>query len=372
MAQITSWDDVCFPVYAQNANEFFNGKLTVTRLREQMIIVQPPVPKGEGSDVPEGYVPVPPGFAPMPHVVAFQSGNYEFVPNSLIRQVADQVLGAAGIAYSVQGHQYGYTDFRYQLVLEEKPIAIGNPRDVIFAAINIANNYAGTGHLTISGKALEQKRVLYADSFETIPAFSVYRQICQNGLWGWRDVDEMAYLESLSRGEKTRKNWRKQLLSRRGIEAPAQIQPGEQLVEGSSQKSLVDDFRKVRHRRGAAEHTRRLLTQVLTSIVAQYELFTKSPAIRMYNVLYDRKITDLGQRIDAVMAAVSAKKVQRKWDRKIYETVIGEMGKLGEAKPNDWLLYNAINRQIWHNDTKQAVDMREKADAEAFSFLLTH
>jgi hypothetical protein len=72
-------------------------------------------------------------------------------------------------------------------------------------------------------------------------------------------------------------------------------------------------------------------------------LSTKSNTKERFEVLFDTKVENYGDRVSAVMEAVDMKKGLED----IVATIRTEMGQLQIKNANDWLVYNAVNRELF-------------------------
>ena len=82
------------------------------------------------------------------------------------------------------------------------------------------------------------------------------------------------------------------------------------------------------------------------------ERLNKSKTLKVYEVLADRAVTDFSDRI---LEVATASKFPKKQIELVNEKLVEE-AELFNVKPNDWLIYNAFNYQLNHNEEIQAHD----------------
>lgn len=89
--------------------------------------------------------------------------------------------------------------------------------------------------------------------------------------------------------------------------------------------------------------------------------------VERYGKLYDTKIENVSERVEAVMNAVGIKKGLED----VLATIRTEMAKLGETKANDWLVYNGINELIFDNSKNVKTDIvRQELDKKVLNLVL--
>lgn len=87
-------------------------------------------------------------------------------------------------------------------------------------------------------------------------------------------------------------------------------------------------------------------------VSSSLERLNKSNTLRVYEVLAERAVPDFANRI---LEVANVSKFPKKQIELVAETLAHESDLLN-VKPNDWLIYNAFNYQLNHNEEIQAHD----------------
>lgn len=95
------------------------------------------------------------------------------------------------------------------------------------------------------------------------------------------------------------------------------------------------------------KHTQKILDSIgqLFDMIPQF-LKENGGFIKKYEVLFDTKVDNFSDRVEEVMNATGIKKGMDD----VLATIRTEMSQLNIDKPNDWLVYNAINRLIYDDE----------------------
>ena len=87
-----------------------------------------------------------------------------------------------------------------------------------------------------------------------------------------------------------------------------------------------------------------------------------------YQVMTDRAVIDIPERIIEVINGVGGRMPKKIWAH-AHDTVCDEMKQL-KCKPNDWLVYNAINRHLFNDElNKIHDDIRDDLDRKTIQFM---
>lgn len=113
------------------------------------------------------------------------------------------------------------------------------------------------------------------------------------------------------------------------------------------------------------------MENALNSLEANLNEFIKVKGFKTltkkFNLLYNTKVVNYGQRVEEVMKAVGIKKGLDD----ITATIKTEMSELGEMVCNDWLIYNGINNAIYDNAKNvKSSDVRDELDRKVFAEII--
>jgi hypothetical protein len=130
------------------------------------------------------------------------------------------------------------------------------------------------------------------------------------------------------------------------------------------------------------KHTEKLndtlakMRNVVKSIIKNAKKATKK-----FEVMYDTKVENYGDRVIEVMNASGLTPVKTgetkkgKWENTknldhVLATIRSEMAELGETKANNWLIYNGINRYIFDDEMNvKNDDVRKELDKKVLELL---
>ena len=123
----------------------------------------------------------------------------------------------------------------------------------------------------------------------------------------------------------------------------------------------------------ASMHTPKLGKETSFEAVMQMTsefLAETSDITEVYKELQDQFVTDWMLRVEEVVEETS-------FPVSLHEDVVDRMGSeleaLPEAKPNDWLIYNAFNYQLNHNEELKAKQIKKDGmDQEVLGYLLKY
>lgn len=121
---------------------------------------------------------------------------------------------------------------------------------------------------------------------------------------------------------------------------------------------------KMRHGINKMLSSPSMIENFIASVVEDIPEYTAK-----YQVLTDRKVTDIEKRIDIISEATSFPK---RFTSDIQGIVQREVKSLDEPFVSDWLVYSAFNNVLNHNNVlKMDTDKRIKVDNDVFEYMLT-
>lgn len=142
---------------------------------------------------------------------------------------------------------------------------------------------------------------------------------------------------------------------------------------------LVAPVENTEHFEIRGKHTDKLnKTLAKIEMVVGRILENSKEVSKKFEVMYDTKVENYGERVIEVMNAVGLNPVRKNKKSEdntknldhVLATIRTEMAKLGETKANNWLIYNGINRYIFDEEMNvKSDDVRKKLDREVFKEL---
>jgi hypothetical protein len=323
----SQWDTICFPVSVQPLADLLKDQYAVPSDRATAVV-------GE----------ITPG---QPRIFALQSNEYTLIPNSLLREVADEQLPGHKLSatYNSRG------EFCLSLIMPDQinEIATGaksQVHDRLFRSLIINNSYSGKAPFTLQGSAQWEKEQVGTFSKMRV---SYFREVCTNGLMGWADdyytLDE--YLAWLAKGKPTTHRKVKEIKPAELVEVTERRIQREQeiLVERKFQhKGLnLDIFKK--HLEQAFQQFLRQSDSLTAKVYAQLSREAVLPA--------DREKLFADTKLPKMLARAALERLE-------YEE------QLLNTPANLWLAYNAANYALFNNRSSLTINDRFRQDEQLF------
>lgn len=325
LEEAIKWDDICFPVKTAPLGELLNGPYHLPTDRSHAIV---------GEVLGE------------PTIFALQSGEYTLIPNSLVREVAEQHLPGHRLSalYTRRG------EFSLSLIMPDEISEVmtngtSQVRDRLFHSVIINNSYSGKTPFTLQGSAhWEQERTGTRSEMRV----SYFREVCTNGLMGWADdyfsLDE--YGQWLAAGKPTKH----QRIER---ELPAElVELTEQRIE-YEQQVLVE--RKFHHKGLSLAMFKKQLEIAFRQFLRQQSSLTA----KVYQRLGRTPVTGDREQLFADT------KLPKMLARTALERLAHEE-QLLQTPANLWLAYNAANYALFQSKSSLAIGDRFRQDEQLF------
>jgi hypothetical protein len=303
-----SWDDICYPVNPVWLADILPDWDIVATDKQQLVVGQP----AGGRKT----------------IFGIQSADYAIIPNTLIREVVDQLFRdyTLEIKYTTTG------EFSINVILPQQ-LAIGGEQ--LQRSMIITNSYNGKTPFSVQGKTLT---ALLDD--KSSPGTSMYRAVCQNGLMGWADSfielsDYLRWLKDHPQGKD---------------KGAAKNAPNAKL---QSKKS--PGMRKIHQSMMTPELFQEQLYRLLATQTQQKPTLTAT--------VYERLQQQSAGRVDEKM--LKALPIPVQLAKQAHERLKLEQRLLGEDSTY-WLMYNAVNHALFNARSSLTLNDRYKLDERVF------
>ncbi|MGX5856010.1 hypothetical protein ACWKW6_20330 [Dyadobacter jiangsuensis] len=303
-----SWEQICYPVYPVWLKDVLGDYDIMATDRQQLIVGEPDI--GRKS------------------VFGIQSADYTIIPNSLIREVVDRLVPS----YSIRAKHTSTGEFSISIIL---PGALRVGGEQLQQSMILTNSYNGKTPFSIQGQTFA---AIAGQS--ALPASSMYRDLCQNGLMGWADAfaDLPVYRE-----------WLGQLGTKKAMK----------------KGNLAESFLRAEHKTSRAPkiHHSRLTPelfqqQLYNMLVAQIK---SRPALTatIYEHFQDRMVSKTDESLLKKLPIPVQLAKQAHERLRLEERLLG-------ARASYWLMYNAVNHALFNARSSLTLNDRYKLDERVF------
>ncbi|MDF7815562.1 MULTISPECIES: hypothetical protein [Hymenobacter] len=322
----TEWDKICFPIEVAPLVNLLNEPYLVPSDRSRAVI-------GE----------VTPG---QKTIFAMQSGEYTLIPNTLVREVAEQQLPG----HSLRASFTDRGEFCLSIIMPDEINDVATTdnskvRDRLFRSLIINNSYSGKTPFSLQGSAEWEREQTSSHSKMRV---SYYREVCTNGLMGWADdyytVDE--YLNWLAAGKPTKHRKIQQEKEHELVEVTEREVKREHEI-------LVE--RKFAHKGLNLQIFKQHLEQAFQQFVQQRHSLTTE----VYKQLSRQAVTGDREKLFAD-TKLPKKLASAALERLAYEET------LLQTDANLWLAYNAANYALFNSKSSLAINDRFRQDEHLF------
>ena len=315
------WEHICFPVAVQAFSDIATGYTVAATDRQRLVVGQPQ----PGQNV----------------IYAVQSNEYTLIPNTVIRDVVQAVVGPSA---TLDARMSPLGEFSLNVIIPGHSLTIGNHRDTLHKNIMIQNSYNGKAPFRIQGSQLAKS---FKKVRETRMKVSYYRLVCSNGLMGWSDdflsMDE--YLAWLLKGQP------KKYVDTNRVRTT--IDEGYDLLTEEEELLLN---RRFNHKGLDLDWFGRMLERMLIDFVAAKGSLTH----QVYQQFAQHPITPAnGQQllIDAKLPKMLARQAISR---------MHEEERLLDTGANLWLLYNGANYVLNNQQSSLSMSDRSRQDEAIF------
>lgn len=307
-----SWDDICYPVEPVWLADLLPDYDIMATDRQQIIVGKPTQSRKT--------------------IFGIQSADYAIIPNSVIRQVVDELFPSytLQIKYTVTG------EFSITIIFPDE-LSIGGER--LHRSLILTNSYNGKTPFSIQGQTLTS---MLAENSQR--GSSLYRALCQNGLMGWADPfsDISVY-----------RNW---------LKDPSNGKEKKQLAKSSARTKNdiqpASSIRKIQHSRITPE----LFRQQLYDLLSEHLLAKPTLTRNIYESFYQKDITKSDDGLLKILP------IPVQLAKQAQERLRFEQNLLG-SEPSYWLMYNAVNYALFNARSSLTLNDRYRLDERVFHHL---
>ena len=321
LSRADKWDSICFPVSTQPTAKLLSSAYALPTDRAQAVV-------GELNGLPT--------------IFALQSADYTLIPNSLVREVAEQQLPGHRLDASFNSRG----EFSLNLIMPDEISEIktqgqSKVQDRLFRSLIISNSYSGKMPFTLQGSAQWEKEQTTTQSKMRV---SYFREVCTNGLLGWADdyytLDE--YVSWLAAGKPTKHLRIEQ-------EKPAE------LVEVTEREQEILVERRFHHKSLNLDIFRAHLEQAFQQFLRQRSSLTASVYKQLARtpVGKDRERLFADTRLPKTLARTALERLAHE-------------EQLLQTPANLWLAYNAANFALFQSKNAIPISGRFQKDEQLF------
>lgn len=297
-----SWDEICYKVEPVWLTELLPDYDIMATDKQQIIVGQP-----DGG---------------RKTIFGIQSGDYTIIPNSVIRDVTDELIADYSllIKYTTTG------EFSIHIILPEKE-TIGN--EELFKCLILTNSYNGKTPFSIQGQTLTG--MVYNTT-------SVYRTVCKNGLMGW--ADSFKQLSSYQ-------DWL--------LHLPVGKEKKKVLVNPAIQGDFKQETNKSQPVRFVKESLHKQLYDLLEGHLNTKMNLTTTVYAHLQQTHIRNEDDEILKKLPIpVQLAKQAKERLRLEERML------------NAEPSYWLMYNAVNHALFNARSSLTLNDRYRLDERVF------
>ena len=325
IATVSAWEKLCYPVSLQPLGTLLSQAGVQLPTDRCQAVVAEQVPG-------------------ITSILAIQSKEYSLIPNSLLREVAEQVL---------PGHRLNATasakgEFAMHLIMPTElngivPGGNGEVKDKMYRSIMLHNSYSGKTPFSLQGSVEWEKQILAGTLQMRV---SYFREVCLNGMMGWADeyysLDE--YVNWLAAGQPT-KHRRVQTVK------PGELVERGQIIEKGSQTILEQKFNhKSLNLDLFREHLAKAFEQCVSSpnslSADVFGELAQAPVVNREKLFVDTSLPKM-------LAKVALERMA------LEEALL-------QTPANLWLAYNAANYALHNTPNSLTINDRMKLDQATF------
>ncbi|KAA0993458.1 hypothetical protein [Dyadobacter aurulentus] len=308
------WDDICYPVNPVWLSDLLPDYDITATDRQQLVVGEP----GGGRKT----------------IFGIQSANYTIIPNTVIREVIDQLFGKN---YKLEIKHTTTGEFSISIILPEE-LLVGQEK--LQRSLILTNSYNGKTPFSIQGQTFTAML-----SLAGTPASSLYRDICKNGLMGWADSfgGMNAYRDWLFKPQTKDKK-------RRDTEMKGQ--------QKDSQNSR--ELRKIHQSKLTPALFQKQLYDALSNQIRPEQSLTATIYERFQEKTVARADENVLKKLPIPVQL--AKQAQERL--RLEERLLG-------TSTSYWLIYNAVNHALFNARSSLTLNDRYKLDERVFHQLAT-